>query len=396
MLLRVGSKSFSFIVYWVFDAWLAIRRQPSRKSGIALVRLDAIGDFVLWLDAAKEFRRIFPNRRTVLIANSAWEDLARDFPYWDEVWGVDVRKFVRNIPYRWGVLSKIRQEGFEIAVHPTFSRTFMHGDSVIRATAAVERIGSAGDLVNISSTAKKISDRWYTRLVPANPMPLMELERNAEFIRGLTGGPFRAAIAQIKPEGQQAQERSDREYAIIFPGASWVGRRWPPTAFAEIAARLHEKYGWQTVLCGSSGDYALCKTIAEISRAPCLNLAGKTTLSELAELIRNANLLISNETSAVHIAATVETAAVCILGGGHHGRFMPYPEDLPGVKPLAADHPMPCFNCNWHCTQPRDPAGAVPCVSRVSVEQVLRLAEKAIDMAQKPNLESSYATTSNS
>jgi ADP-heptose:LPS heptosyltransferase len=105
-------------------------------------------------------------------------------------------------------------------------------------------------------------------------------------------------------------------------------------------------------------------------------LSGKTTLQELAELIRGAEILISNETSAVHIAAAVGTNSVCILGGGHFGRFLPYPKHVKGARPIVADKYMPCFNCNWKCEWPHEPSGAVPCVTGVSIEQVLRLIPK--------------------
>jgi len=53
-------------------------------------------------------------------------------------------------------------------------------------------------------------------------------------------------------------------------------------------------------------------------------LAGKTTIAQLVELIRNASLLIGNDSAAIHMAAATQTPSVCILGGGHYGRFLPY------------------------------------------------------------------------
>ena len=50
----------------------------------------------------------------------------------------------------------------------------------------------------------------------------------------------------------------------------------------------------------------------------------KTNINELIEAIRDAEFLITNETSAVHIAESVTTKSFCILGGGHFGRFLPY------------------------------------------------------------------------
>jgi len=378
MRLRLHAKSWGFLAYFLLDGWLALWRPSRFQRGVALVRLDAIGDFVLWLDSAKEFRRAYPGQHIVLIANSAWADLAKKFPYWDQVWLVETHRLVRDIPYRCSFLLKVRRSGFAVVIQPAYSRTFMHGDSVIRATGARERIGSVGDLSNISKPAKNISDRWYTRLVPAIAEPLMELERNAEFIRNLTVGPYRAELPYIPPCDLKAPSVPDGGYFVVFPGASWSGKRWPLESFAKLSAALHLEYGWQLILCGGAADKGLCDTLARNLTVPCINLAGKTSLTELAEIIRTACLLVSNDTSAVHIAAAVGTPTVCILGGGHHGRFMPYPDVLSGVKPLVAEHPMPCFNCNWRCSQPHLDGGAVPCIERVTVEQVLSRVRMAL------------------
>lgn len=364
------------------DAFLYFTFNNQTKVGLVIIRLDAIGDLILWLDTAKEYRRIYQNQKITLIANAAWADMARELPYWDEVWPVKLVDLTWKPFYRWAFLRKARGASFTTAIQPTFSRVYMHGDSVIRATHATHRIGSISDTCNIKASDKAISDRWYTQLLPADPKPMMELLRNAEFISHLTGNAFKAGLPQLPcmaalPNALQP----NGTYFILFPGASWHGRQWPTQSFAEVGKQLHARLGWQVVLCGAPSERALCQTIADAAPMECLNLAGQTTLSALAELIRGAQLLVANETSAVHIATAVNTPAVCVLGGGHYGRFMPYPNQVIGIKPVVAAHPMPCFNCNWQCNQPHDAAGPVPCISGVPVAAVLAAAQQALDGA---------------
>lgn len=354
----------------------------NKKSGVLLIRLDAIGDFIIWLDTAKEYRRIYPNQKITLIANAAWADMAHGLPFWDDVWPVKLLDLTWKPLYRWALFRKVSSAHFETAIHPTFSRVFLHGDSVIHASHARHRIGSLSDNCSISASDKAISDRWYTQLLPASSKPMMELDRNAEFISHLTAKGFKASLPQwpvmatlpnrLQPKGA---------YAILFPGASWHGRQWPEQSFADVGEQLHRLHGWQMVLCGAPSERALCQAIAEAAPEASLNLAGITTLAELAELIRGAQLLIANETSAVHIATAVGTPAVCIVGGGHYGRFVPYPDHGLGTKPLVAAKLMPCFNCNWQCSQPYDSTGPVPCISGVPVAQVMALAQQALDAA---------------
>jgi len=354
---------------------------PGSQAGIALIRMDAIGDFVLWLDTAKEYRRLYPSQKITLIANAAWADLAKQLSYWDEVWPVDLRHLGVRLPLmRWRLLRRIRKGGFHSAIQPTFSRILMHGDSVVRASGAKQRIGSVGDLSNATVAEQKRGNRWYTELLPASPNPMMELLRNAEFVSHLTGVPHQVALAQLPSLATlPALLQPTVPYFIVFPGASWVGKRWPAAQFAETLLVLRHRHGWQPVLCGAADEVALCHAIDKAAAVNCINLAGQTNLNELAEVIRGAQLLVGNDTSAVHIAAAVGTPAVCILGGGHYGRFMPYPETVTGIKPVVAAEPMPCYNCNWRCNQPHELSGPVPCIKSVPVKTVLAAAELALN-----------------
>lgn len=374
MRLAIYATRFRLVANWLVDILLTVRPARRIKNGVALIRLDAIGDFILWLDSAKEYRRLYAGQRIVLIANAVWADWAANFPYWDEVWSLDLPRFKRNLAYRVHILVKVRQAGFATVIQPTYSRTF-EGDSLIRVSGATQRIGSVGDESNIIAPVKAVSNRWYTQLIPASEQFLMELERNAEFIRNLSGRPYDAAMPRLpKTVVNVGQGPCLNDYVVLFPGASWIGKQWPLPKFAELASRLYAKVGWTVILCGGVNDVALCQQLGDKLNVPFVNLAGKTSLPELAGVISRARLLISNDTSAIHIAAALTIPAVCILGGGHYGRFLPYPPELPGIKPLVADHQMPCFNCNWVCSQEHDIKRPLPCIDKVSVQSVLVLA----------------------
>lgn len=81
---------FVTIITFIFDSCVMIFvRQSAHTGGVAIVRLDLIGDFILWLNAAKKFRNLYPNAKLTLIANQAWSDLARLLPYWDDMIMID-------------------------------------------------------------------------------------------------------------------------------------------------------------------------------------------------------------------------------------------------------------------------------------------------------------------
>jgi ADP-heptose:LPS heptosyltransferase len=358
----------------VFDAiYFRFEGKAVEKSSckILFVRLDAIGDFILWVDAARSLREIYPRGRfhLTLLGNSLWATLARDLDIFDEVWSLDRRQFSKKILYRIALLKKIKLQGFEMAIQPSYSRDLMFGDSVIRASTAKVRIGSIGDCSNISSRRKRKSDQWYSKLLPATSEPITELERNAEFLRGLGLPGFKSSVPELPVVVPSPVSLAS--YYILFPGAGATQRQWPVANFARLAEKIYQATGWTGVICGGPGEAKLGETLMDIAAAPLENWAGKTSLQELIAIIARANLLLSNETSAVHIAAGVSTPCVCLLGGGHYGRFLPYRTEQETIRPLPVicAFQMECFGCNWDC--PYCTAVEVaPCIAQISVDMV--------------------------
>lgn len=357
--------------YWLIDY---LPRYKSSRSTILLVRLDLIGDFIIWLDAAKEFRSLYPDKQIVLFANAVWADLADRLPYWDEVVRVDMTRLREDDFYRLKLLCATHARGFDIVIQPTYSREYA-ADLIVRAATARQRIGHLGDLNNISPENKAMTDSWYTQLVALGSHQEVELNINAQLIRELGNRNFKSRIPNlIKLIDLPLELIVKQPYCVIVPGASWGPKRWTVEKFAEIAKVLHVEHGLNIVLCGTSSERGLCNEIAKLSGNEVFNLAGQTTLIQMIEVIRDARLLIANDSASVHIAAATKTAAVCIVGGGHFGRFLPYEPEISEydqVPPLLVWSPMDCYGCRWNCPYLLTPQQTVPCISEVTVAQVL-------------------------
>ena len=315
----------------------------------------------------------------MLVANSAWAAWAKELGIFDDIIALERRKFDRDILYRYRLAYRLRKLGCSIAVQPTYSREWSFGDAIVRVCGAKERIGSTGDLSNISLWQKRIADRWYTRLISANPVLCMELVRNAEFVRGLGESKFLARVPNLRTistlwadEAFIAATAGDQQYYVLFPGASWNGKRWPVANFSQVADRIYRQTGWRGVVCGGPEDIQLAKNLCSHCNAPLLNWAGRTDLAQLAAILSAAQLLVTNDTSVTHIAAICGVPTVCILGGGHYGRFLPYQVEQMDDRPLprAIVHQMPCFGCNWQCIYGYSDGIPVPCIERVTVSEV--------------------------
>jgi len=358
----------------LFDSialWVAKDPKHNQLKMVLLIRQDAIGDFILWLDTAKEYRQLYPpdKYKIILVGNKIWCGLAKALPYWDEVLVVDVKQFKTFSRYRWNLLRKIKNLGVQIAIQPTFSREFYHGDSLIRASDALRRVSSVGDMSNRNWLKKTIADGWHTELIPTSTKMMTELERNAEFFQRLSAKPYQANYPKLKLPRTTTRNWEKREYYVLFPGVSTALRQWPVECFAEIADRIYNQTGLTGILDGVPSEKPLAESIQSISRAS-LEWAG-TLLDELPQLLKYTKFLVSGETSAVHIAAAVKTPVICVLGGAYFGRFLPYPE-LTGQKIVleTVSYPMSCYGCNAKCVYPLQINETPPCVSNISVDAV--------------------------
>jgi ADP-heptose:LPS heptosyltransferase len=345
--------------------------------------LDAIGDFVLWMDAAQATVEYYKGqgKSVVLLANAVWAAWAKDLRIFDDVIALDRRRFERNVFYRYRIEYRIRMLGCGIAVEPTYSREWLFGDAIVRISGAIERIGSFGNHSNITSWQKRVSDRWYTRLIWSDPSHRMELIRNAEFVRKLCENNYLAKIADLRAttallldEAFAAAIGTGERYYVLFPGASWEGKQWPVANFAQIAEMLYARTNWHGVVCGGRLDRKVAEALCDRCSAPLLDWAGRTDLPQLAAILAGAQLLVTNDTSAPHIATACGVATVCLLGGGHSGRFMPYEVERADERPLprAVAHEMPCFGCNWRCIYERPKGSPMPCMEGIDVEKVWR------------------------
>lgn len=354
---------------FMFD-FVLISRSPPQNS-IALIRLDAIGDFVLWLDSAQYYREIYPDKRIVLIANQSWASLALNYSYWDEVLEVNVSKFSKFCLYRFKIIRKISKYGFCISIAPAYSKSTLVTDSICRSTNADIRVGSECDKNNMirSFFENKIVDSWYSKLLKIDLMNSMELIYNISFLNALIDRPvYIPRIAKIPEFGKRINLVN---YIVVSPGSSWSGKTWGCDNFAHVANIICKKYGFNLVLCGAESERQIASSMCKALEVDVLNLVGKTDLVDYIEIIRNSTLFLSNDTSGIHIASAVSTQSVSILGGGHYGRFLPYPKELEGVKPIVISHNMNCYGCNWNCIYPVAKSDPVKCIENISPEIVL-------------------------
>lgn len=119
-------------------------------------------------------------------------------------------------------------------------------------------------------------------------------------------------------------------YVCIHPGARDPERRWKPQNFARMADAIAAK-GYTVVFTGIQQEQEIIAGIMSKMQYPAVNYAGKADLGTMAAIIREARLLLSNDTGVSHIAAAVKTPSVIIFLTSDPGRWAPLNRNLHSV-----------------------------------------------------------------
>ncbi|HVZ20844.1 MAG TPA: lipopolysaccharide heptosyltransferase II, partial [Vicinamibacterales bacterium] len=283
-----------------------------------------LGDAVMALPAIADVRRQHPSARLVAAARASVAPLLSMAPVIDEVVTLGWRGRAMDRAALASDVAAIRAARPDVAIllPNSFAAAWL-----VRRAGVPERWGYARDVRRV----------LLTRAVARPPRGLHQGEYYQHLVRalGIATGPLEPVL-DVSGDALDAGRRLLREagwpddapFAAIAPGAAYgTAKRWLPQHFATVIAALAENgvgghlkrtVGLRTVLVGSAGDAETTKMIAaalpQAARASVLDLTGRTSLTELAAILRLARVCISNDSGAMHVAGAVGTPVAALFG----------------------------------------------------------------------------------
>lgn len=341
---------------------------------IAVVRTDHIGDFIIFSPMLAHIKSLYPEHELVFFGNSALSEMVSWFSEIDTFVPLDMQALHDHPDAYAATLSQL---SFDVVLAPVYSRSPIL-DTLVRRLSAPEKIGFAGDQSNISIAQQYTTDAYYTRLIESPQHILPEVTRNSLFIKEL-GGASRGDLipcVEIKPSWNQSAHTLLAEqgithttpFVVMHMGASGPSKVWPRDRFAEVAAFLSSQ-GFRVVCTGSTSDRTYFEDLSRYGDiSGYVDLLGKTSFADLAAILSKASLYFGSDTAAVHLAAAVGCPTVCLMGGGHFGRFFPY-GNLQKNR-IVYDSNMACKNDNWACAAAH-PHQSAPCIAGISVHNAI-------------------------
>jgi lipopolysaccharide heptosyltransferase II len=298
--------------------------QTFAPKRVLVIRLDLIGDLVMSLPAIRVLKRTYPAAEIDLLAlpSSATAladdpDLTRIFTYDPNIWRRPKALFqLRNWRAGWQLHQTLKARHYDLAIS-------LYGNvaAILTALSGAKRVlgygregypglltdsvpgkhWTPGDHLHEVDYCLKLAQAAGATISPGDHLPRLHVPLEAE----------QGIVSLLTQEGISASKLLVACHVSSHNGQS---KRWPAPYWATLLDRLVQECNAQVVLTGAPADSALIHEVMSRMHMQATNLAGKTTLPQLAALFQRANLAISGDSGPMHIAEAVGTPLIAIHG----------------------------------------------------------------------------------
>jgi lipopolysaccharide heptosyltransferase II len=159
------------------------------------------------------------------------------------------------------------------------------------------------------------------------------------------------------------------KFFVINPGGNWVQKRWPALNFAGLCRYLYSAYKIKILVTGAKKDIALGAQIKTLSGEYTINMCGKTTLKQLACVMKRAKAVISNDSGPMHIAVSQNAPTVALFGPTSPAVTGPYGKGIYKVLHNWSQCSIPCLKA---CDDNK-------CMQALRVSDVMKAVEILLD-----------------
>ena len=324
------------------------------------MRLDGMGDVLMTTPAMRAFRETLGCRITLLTSPSG-AALADLLPEVDEVVAWKAAWMKPPTAARDDSRLIKRLKSFDAAAIFT-----VYSQSALPAAYLCYLAGIPRRLAHCRENPYQLLTDWVPDADPGPPVR-HEVRRQLDLAASVGCRTANERLSfQVKPSARRfiSGLHLPAPLVVVHPGASAASRRYPPESYA----RALDMLGYEVVFTGDRSEVELVENLRRLITVPSRSLAGRLRLGQLGALIEAADLVISNNTGPVHIAAAVGTPVVDLYA-------LTNPQHTPWqVESRVLFHDVPCRNCYKSVC----PAGHHDCLRRVAPERVAHAARELL------------------
>lgn len=369
---------FYIVVVFLFDligtvVTVPIRlfraRMPKDIKRILVIRLDHIGDLLFATPVFRAIKAAYPKVRLDVLIGRQNKDIVKNNPFVDEIMTYDApwfkRKNGRLIKLREFIrLAKVlRREKYDIGID-------LRGDlrHIILMSLAVIRykigygITGGGFLLDKEVTYNSQTHQLEHNLDLLEAIGIESVHKESEFF---IPDEYKNFAEEFYAKNGL---RTEDFVVCIHLGAGYPSKRWLPKKWAQLIDRLAQEFKAKVVIIGTKEDKTLSGNIKEMIRGKAIDAIGKTSLGELATLLKRANLFIGTDSGPSHVASAVNTPSIILYSGTNDAKqWAPL-----GKKVIIIQKDVPCKGCE------RLKCANNICMDLITVDEVMEAVEDVL------------------
>ena len=346
---------------------LKVYEEALSNFKILIIKFSSLGDVILSTAALRSIREKFPRRsyHISLLVGQESRDAVLRCPFIDELLVCDLKSRDKGLRGLLNLSEMLRKKNFDLVIDLQNNRK-SHILSYL-----------SGGRLRYGFDNGKLSFLLNHRI--KNDIPLM-LPVPHQFrvlsMLGIELGDARLALWPSKEDESYIEELLSTEWLSssqkiiwinISASVKWLTKNWPAQNILKLCFELNRR-DMRVVITGTDKDLKGAQFLVNsLKGGKIINACDRTTINQLASLIKKCSVYISADSSPLHIAAAVNTPVVALFGPTDPRRHMP-----PADKCVVIKKDMVCGPCyKEQCKQ-------IKCMQAIKPEEVLEAVEKLL------------------
>ena len=335
-----------------------------------------LGDVVVSTSAIAILKKVYPDAKITMLVKPVVVEALENNPLIDEVIPFQYTAKENSVKAMWEMIKLLKSKNYDLSI--SFDRKLR--PALLSWLAGIPvRVGP-----NRVFEDKPSKVTWfYTDVVDIkyDLENTLQAEVYQAIIRGFTGVDIheQPVFARITDEAKRNAQKllqqlpqAEKRIALCVKG-TFALKTWPKEYFVQVVDALAEKYDASFYIVGAPNDREYAEEVIQAMNYPVYNFCGKTSLVDLAAIISEADLFITVDTGATHIAATTKVPMVVVYGCTTPRRWHPINENA--VAMTTNEKCCPCHLKPENCITGKKPK----CLWTLHPAQIIKECEKKLE-----------------
>lgn len=302
------------------------------KIRILIIHTAFIGDIVLSTPLVKKLKEVYPWSDITYVTTPAGASILRNNPNISEIIEYDKRGKHKGLKGIYQLGKRLKYENFNLVITP---HRYLRSSVLSWLTGSPVRKGYKNAAASF----------LYTEKIPYDKKK-HEVEKLLSFVSGKENKRYEIELypneQDVKKINEMLKEYEGKKLILLAPGSKWFTKKWPLEYFNEIIGQLKNREDIITGIIGGADELAL----NIVTDGNVVDFRGKTSLLELAELIKRSKLVVTNDSSPIHIASAWKDVEILAIFGPTVKELGFFPWSKNSV--IFETEGLPCRPCSLH------------------------------------------------